>query len=426
MWVRKRIDIGWSDIAFGIAKSLWSDRRADIQQRIEQQWSHDNEALACLSVRTGFDLLLKVLQLPPNSEVLMSAVTIGGMVRIVEKHGLTPIPIDLDMERLAPKIDAFRDAITPATKAIVVAHLFGSRVPMQPIIEIARQHNLLVIEDCAQAFTGDGYEGHPESDVAMFSFGAIKTSTALGGAVLSVRDSNILAKMRQVYEDYPVLSRFAYFRRLLKYAVIKEISTRWFLGAVAQVSRWLGRDHDGLANRVARGFAGPRFFEKIRQQPSAPMLAVLERRIRLFDQHRLDLRAARGRLLVEFLNGSVVRPGADAEEHTHWVFPILADEPRRLMEKLWLAGFDATQGQSHCVIEPPDGREELAASEAQKWIAKTVFLPFTTDMPVESLQRMAEVVREECPRPVVPLVDSDSQTVDSHPGKNQPSTVAQQ
>ena len=55
-----------------------------------------------LSVRTALDLLLEAWALPRGSEVLMSAVTIPDMVAIVRHHGLVPVPVDLDMRRLAP------------------------------------------------------------------------------------------------------------------------------------------------------------------------------------------------------------------------------------------------------------------------------------------------------------------------------------
>ena len=55
-----------------------------------------DEAIVFLSVRTGWDLLLTALALPAGSEVVTSAVTIPDMVRIIEHHGLTPVPVDVD------------------------------------------------------------------------------------------------------------------------------------------------------------------------------------------------------------------------------------------------------------------------------------------------------------------------------------------
>ena len=81
---------------------------------------------------------------------------------------------------MAPSINQWRQAISPATKAILVAHLFGSRTKMEPLVDLARQHGLVLIEDCAQAFNGLEYQGYTNADVSMFSFGTIKNCTAGG------------------------------------------------------------------------------------------------------------------------------------------------------------------------------------------------------------------------------------------------------
>ena len=148
-------------------------------------------------------LLLASLDLPPKSEVLITALTIPDMVRIIKDHDLVPVPLDLDLDTMGPQLDVLRRAITPATKAIVVAHLFGGRVPMEPILALAREHGLLVIEDCAQAYTGSEFRGHAEADASMFSFGPIKTATALGGAVIRVRDDRLLDRMRRCTRPIP-------------------------------------------------------------------------------------------------------------------------------------------------------------------------------------------------------------------------------
>src|SRR5690606_31664613 len=127
-----------------------------------------------------------------------SALNIKGMIKIVDRQGLTPVPIDLDIEHMAPRLELIERAITPATRAIVVAHLFGTRLDLAPLAAIARRRGIMLIEDCAQAFDGSRYRGHPEADVSMFSFGPLKTATALGGAILRVRDPALLSRMREI------------------------------------------------------------------------------------------------------------------------------------------------------------------------------------------------------------------------------------
>jgi len=392
MWVRKRIDIGWSDICYGIIRSCWLADREAMLERIEREWSGSDDALACLSVRSGFDLLLHTAQWPEGSEVLMSALTIPDMVRIVEHHGHSAVPVDLDVSCLTPKLDVLRSAITSKTRAIVVAHLFGTRVPLEPIIELAHEHGLMVIEDCAQAFDGRGYTGHPQADVSMFSFGPIKTCSALQGALFRIRDRKLCDRMREAHQQYLVQRRATYFRRLLKYSLIKFLSTRPMMEALARGCRVAGRTHDGFSNRMARGFKGPDFFERIRRQPSGTLLAMLDRRLRNYDRNRIDVRQANGRLLDELLDDRIPRPGSEPSFNNYWVFPIVLDDPDCVLPRLWKAGFDATQGESMCVVDPPDDRPALAAKDAKETVERMVYLPLYPEMPERCLKRMAKVL----------------------------------
>jgi dTDP-4-amino-4,6-dideoxygalactose transaminase len=126
MWSRKRFDIGWLDMLDGGLGCLACWDRAGAQQAVERLWSSEGDALACLSVRTGWDLLLSAADFPPGSEVLMSAVTIPDMAQIIEHHGLTPVPLDLDPETMLPSPEQIEAAVTLRTKAVLVAHLFGT------------------------------------------------------------------------------------------------------------------------------------------------------------------------------------------------------------------------------------------------------------------------------------------------------------
>ena len=83
VWSRKRLDIGWSDLMFGACRVFVPPERASVSRRVESLWPAVENTLACLSVRSGFDLLLAALGLPRGSEVLVSAITIPDMIRII-------------------------------------------------------------------------------------------------------------------------------------------------------------------------------------------------------------------------------------------------------------------------------------------------------------------------------------------------------
>jgi len=392
MWPRKRFDIGWRDYWAALAYCLVRRDRAAAAGRVEQCWDGGDRAWACLSVRSGFDLLWQVLQLPPGSEVLVSALTIPHMIDILCEHQLVPIPIDVDLDSMAPRVELMQQAITPRTRAVVVAHLFGSRFPLEPVIELARENRLLVVEDCAQAFAGEQFRGHTEADVSMFSFGPIKTATALGGAVFRVRDAELLERLREAQTKQPVQNRRLYFQRIVKYMVLHFLSGRLAFGTLVRVAGWIGWDYDQFIHRAVRGFPGRRWLKKVRRQPSAPLLALLARRLQLFDTRRFRQRTARGEQLLDLLQPAVFCPGASATVRTHWAFPVWADEPARLIRSLRRAGFDATGSHSLIAVDPPTDRPELEPRAARRLLRHMVALPVFPELPPQEVERMARVV----------------------------------
>jgi len=221
MFPRKQLDIRWVDLAHAALYCAFPRSIRAKEAELEGMFASPFPVLSAFTVRTGFDLCLGALGLPAGSEILMSALTIKEMVNIAKHHGLVPVPLDIESRTLAPEIATIEDAITERTRAIVIAHLFGTRMPMGPVIELAKKHGILVIEDCAQAFTGQDYTGHPETDVAMFSFGSIKTMTALGGALLRVKDADLLRKMRVIQRTHPAQTRKEFAKIVLTHTILK-------------------------------------------------------------------------------------------------------------------------------------------------------------------------------------------------------------
>ena len=341
MWVRKRIDIGWLDLLSAAVRCVLPGSRSVASERAESAWSTDGRAFACLSVRSGLDLLLKSLELPQGSEVLVSALTIPDMVRIVEHHGHVAVPIDLHDEDASPRVELLEKLVTKKTKAILVAQLFGSRFDLAPFVDFVKKHDLILIEDCAQAFEGDRYKGHDEADVSMFSFGPIKTATALAGGIFRIRDESLLARMRTLQAEHPVQSRGFFFKRVLFYTVLKILGGKLAFALFVRTCRLLGKDFDEVLNGSIRNFPEDEFFASLRQQPSLPLLKLVTRRIRNYRNEDLDRRAAQGALLASLLPPENC-PGASTSPHSYWVFPLRVDDPPRIVAALRAAGFDST------------------------------------------------------------------------------------
>ncbi|MEX2317495.1 MAG: DegT/DnrJ/EryC1/StrS family aminotransferase [Pirellulales bacterium] len=396
MWPRKQLDISWLDFAFASAQIFSPAKRLDDDAVAGPGWIPAGEALVSLSVRSAWDLLLSALRLPAGSEIVMSAVTVPDMARIVEHHGLVPVPVDVDPLRLEPVLAELEQAITPRTRAILVAHLFGSRIDMTPIIELASKHNLLVVEDCAQAFIGREYAGHRDSDVCLFSFGPIKTATALGGAITRVRDRALLAEMSRRQQEYPVQKRRSYLSRIAKFIGIRLFTTRPVYSAAVAYARKRGLDYDHKIAGLARSFAADRLFQLIRRQPSTPLVKMLQWRIATYEGSaatRLRRRTERSSRVAKCLSHDQFI-GAENPTHTYWVFPIRTTDAN-VVESLQTAGFDATRLSSLVVVPPLDTVQHSTNGSPQRlatWLDETVYLPNCDAIPDAEFDRLAAIL----------------------------------
>jgi dTDP-4-amino-4,6-dideoxygalactose transaminase len=391
MWARKRIDIDWLDLLSAVVNCFLNSSRIAASGLAEAAWETDDRALPCLSVRTGFDMVLTALQLPAGSEVLVSAITIPDMVRIIEHHGLVPVPIDLHASDMSPQLELMERSLTSRTKAVLVAHLIGGRYDLTPFAEFARVNGLLLFEDCAQGFTGDTYHGHHRADVSMFSFGPIKTATALGGAILRVKNRLLLHQLREMHAKYPVQSRCYFLFRVLFYCLLKWLGGRIVFRMFFQACRALGKDIDKVLNDSIRNFPQNEFFQNLRVQPSMPQLRLVARRISWYKADQVNQRAALGQLLVSLLPQGCC-PGSDANPHTFWVFPVQVPDPDAAIAALHAAGFDSTKSNSMRPVEPPADRPELDPRIARGLLENIVYLPVYAGMPESEIRRMASVL----------------------------------
>lgn len=396
MWVRKRIEITPKDLLRGLCGCFAPGDYDQACDDVGRVWDVD-DALVCLSVRSGFDLLLQSADWESDAEIIMSGLTIPDMTRIVEANGLKAVGVDIDLDTMQPDVEQIRQSITPRTRAIVVAHLLGGICDIAPLVTIAREHNLLLIEDCAQAYVGTHYQGDERADVSMFSFGPIKTNTSLAGAVFRVRNPQLRERMDRYHQYWSYQSRFTFAKRIIKYAFVKVISTRPLCGGFYQFLKLFGKNHDGVARSMARGFAGPGFFERIRRQPSLPLLKLLRHKLAQFDPAEADRRRQLGQRFCQQVGDQVYVLGAHMSRQTWWVLPILVEDPDAIVPKLWDAGFDASNSCSlHSLVQDED-------SVATTILKHIVFLPLHSAMPKSELDRLAKTVLEAKPlKPILP------------------------
>jgi perosamine synthetase len=390
---RHRLDIRFRHFAYALASCIWARDPERLSARLAGGWSPSGHGVACRSVRSGFHLFLDALNLAVGDEVLVSAVTHPDMVRILAAHGLVAVPVDLDISTLAPNLHLAERLVTRKTRAILVAHLFGGRFEMEATVAFAKRYRLLLWEDCAQAFTGAGDTGDPSADVSMYSFGALKTGTALGGALLKVRDRSVLERMRDLQRGWPVQTRRKYAGTVGKFLAFSLLTRPLAYGFLAWIHRATGRDFDRLVNSSVRAFQPGRLLPQLEVRPSAPLLATMSHRLQTFDGQRLRRRAESGAWLAANLPAGLKSPGGEMEARTHWLFPVLSSVPDDLIAACRLAGFDAARGASSvAAVTAPSGRAEAEPDRARSMMGSLVFLPAYPELSQRSLARLVDAL----------------------------------
>jgi perosamine synthetase len=397
---RHRLDIRLRHFAYALLATAWARNAEPLGSRLEAAWSPDGRGLACRSVRSGFHLLLEALALPAGGEVLVSAVTHPDMIRILHAHGLVAVPVDLDPATLAPLVDRAEHLVGPRTEAILIAHLFGGRIDLAAFAALARSHGLLLWEDCAQAFTEPRDSGDPRADVSMYSFGALKTCTALGGALVKVKDVALLTRMRALQARWPRQTNRAYAAGVVKFLAFRLVTLSIPYGVVA---RACGPNFDRLVNSSVRAFRPSSLLPQLELQPSAPLLATLAYRLRTFDSARLRRRARAGEWLGAHLPHGMTLPGAQMGSRTHWLLPVVSTQPDSVVQACRQVGIDAARAASSVtVVDPPADRPESEPAAARRMMRGLVFLPAYPELPDKSRARLVRALAGTTRRPEAP------------------------
>jgi perosamine synthetase len=146
---------------------------------------------------------LRALDLEPGSEVIVPAITDAGGTMPVALVNCIPVPADSSPGSLNTSVDQIKEVLTDRTAAILVAHLTGHPVALDPILQLAEQRNIPVIEDCAQAH-GALYKGRMVGTfgaISAFStmFGKHHATGAQGGVVFT-KDTLFFARARQIID----------------------------------------------------------------------------------------------------------------------------------------------------------------------------------------------------------------------------------
>jgi dTDP-4-amino-4,6-dideoxygalactose transaminase len=162
--------------------------------------------IPCANGTDALQIAMMALDLKPGDEVIVPAFTYVATAEVIGLLGLTPVMTDVDTDTFNITAAHVEKAITPRTRAIVPVHLFGQSVDMDPIMALAKKHNLWVIEDNAQAIGADytSQDGTIQKSGAIGHFGCTSffPSKNLGcygdGGAIITNDDDLAAKARMI------------------------------------------------------------------------------------------------------------------------------------------------------------------------------------------------------------------------------------
>jgi len=199
--------LGDKEIAYveDCLKTGWISSAGRYIQRFETEWAAYCGRRYGISVCNGtvaLELAVSALDIPSGREVILPSFTIVSCLEAVLRNNLHPVLVDCDPNTYCMDVSDVRRKITPDTAAIMPVHIYGHPVNMSEIIRIAREYNLRIVEDAAEAHGAeclvDGAWQRCGSfgDVSCFSFYANKNITTGEGGMVLTDDSGIAEKLQ--------------------------------------------------------------------------------------------------------------------------------------------------------------------------------------------------------------------------------------
>ncbi len=167
----------------------------------EKEFSAIVDGRHCIAVNSGtsgLHMVLEAIGMDAGDEVIVPSFTFAATANSVALTGATPVFVDIDPRTFNIDPAAIEAAITPRTRAIQPVHLYGQPAAMREIMDIARRHNLLVVEDAAQAHMAslDGTPAGAFGDAGVFSFYPTKNMTSGEGGMITTASDEIARQSR--------------------------------------------------------------------------------------------------------------------------------------------------------------------------------------------------------------------------------------
>ncbi|WP_339406258.1 DegT/DnrJ/EryC1/StrS aminotransferase family protein [Pseudomonas helleri] len=192
------------DVILSNKVNYWTGQETRSFEKEFAAWSGTEYAVALANGTVALDVALKALKIGAGDEVIVTSRTFLASVSSIVNAGAVPVFADVDLDSQNITAQTIKAVMTPRTKALICVHLAGWPCDMDPIMALANEHGLKVIEDCAQAH-GTHYKGRPVGSIGhigAWSFCQDKIMTTGGeGGMVTTNDRQLWADM-WAYKDH--------------------------------------------------------------------------------------------------------------------------------------------------------------------------------------------------------------------------------
>jgi perosamine synthetase len=325
-------------------------------ERIFQDYLSVDFTLSTTNGTAALHLALAGLGVGPGDEVIVPDLTFGASANAVLHCGAVPIFVDVERDTWTMAPREIEAKITERTKAVMPVHLYGHPCDMDPVIEIARRHDLFIVEDCAEAL-GAQYKGQKVGtlgDVGCFSFFANKIITTGEGGMITTNDPTLLERMACLRDH----------------------------GMSKDVRYW----HD---------YAG--FNYRMTNLQAAVGLAQMER-IEDFLEYRLSV-VERYNQQLSGIEGVILPPSAHWAKNVYWLYSIVLDEQKSGADRESVAAGLADRGIETRPFfhplhgQPPYQSDNLNLYPVTDWLApRGLSLPTANDIPLDEVDRVCRAI----------------------------------
>ena len=239
----------------------WISSEGRFIDEFERQWAAYcgmKFGIAVSNGTTALEMAVESLDLKPGDEVILPSFTIISCAQAVVYGGGSPVLVDCDPPTWGMDVSQVEGKITSRTRAIMPVHIYGHPVDMDPLLDLAKKHNLTVIEDAAEAH-GAEYKGRRcggFGDISCFSFYANKIITTGEGGMLLTNDEAVANRLRSMRNVCFKKERRFYHTELGHNFRLTNMQAALGLGQLEHIEealqhkRWLGKTYTEKLNHL--------------------------------------------------------------------------------------------------------------------------------------------------------------------------------